>query len=117
MRSTAGIKINVNRRLLTCDRNVWPGLLLPPGGNEHGDVSVTSAKEEVHSQLDSQTGEHFLVPVTESINGNQARFMRQRMSHILSIIIMNLSRVESVEDGGNRTSLGSLESCLHLRHF
>lgn len=64
---------NIVFRLLTRDRNVWPGLLLPPQGNKDGNVSVASLQEEVDSQLDSQTGEHFLVPMAENSRTSQRR--------------------------------------------
>lgn len=60
-----------NSPLLTCDGDIRPGLLLPPQRNKHSDISVASIQEEVHSELDSQTREHFLVPMTEWMNGSQ----------------------------------------------
>lgn len=54
-----------NSHLLTCDGDIWPGLLLPPQRNKHGDVSVATIQEEVHRELDSQTRENFLVPMAE----------------------------------------------------
>lgn len=51
--SVESVKINANCHLLTCDGNIWPGLLFPPGGNKHGDVGVASVQEEVHGELDS----------------------------------------------------------------
>lgn len=60
------IWLHINHRV-TCDRNVWPGLLLPPGWNKDSNLSVATLQEEVHSELDSQTGENFLVPMTEHI--------------------------------------------------
>lgn len=50
-------------RPLTCNWDIWPGLLLSPRGNKHGDVHVSSVQEEVHCQLDSQAREHFFVPM------------------------------------------------------
>lgn len=67
--------MNVNCHLLTCDGNIWPGLLFPPGGNKHGDVGVASVQEEVHGEPDSQTRENFLVPVAALLNGIQGKFM------------------------------------------
>lgn len=52
----------------TCDGNVRPRLLLPPRGDKHGDISVASVQEVVDCQLDSQTGEDFLVSVAKSAN-------------------------------------------------
>lgn len=57
--------LQVPQNVLICDWNIWPGLLLPPQGNKHGDFSVASFQEEVDSQLDSKTRENFLVPMAE----------------------------------------------------
>lgn len=77
----------MNSNFCTCDRDIWPGLLLPPRRDKHGDFSVASVQEEVHGQLDSQTRENFLVPVAEGRNGNQEKLMILGNIHTLTSVI------------------------------
>lgn len=70
-------------RLLTRDWNVWPGLLLPPQRNKDGNVSVASLQEEVHSQLDSQTRENFLVPVAENNKNEQTKERKKEKNKLI----------------------------------
>lgn len=61
----------------TCDGDVGAGLLLPPRGDEDGDLGVTSLQEVADSQLDAQAGEDFFVSVAErdrwDVSGGKAR--------------------------------------------
>lgn len=74
---------NIAFRLLTRDRNVWPGLLLPPQRNKDSNVSVASLQEEVDSQLDSQTRENFLVPMAENTKTSQQK-ERKKQNRFIS---------------------------------
>lgn len=51
----------VQRELQTRDRGVGPGLLFPPGRNEHSDVLMTPIQEPVHGQLDPLARKQLLV--------------------------------------------------------
>lgn len=45
----------------TCDGSFGPRLLLPPEGDEDGDVSQPFVPEPVHCQLEALTRKHLLV--------------------------------------------------------